>query len=100
MSHYVLRRSVWWLRRRFSFLPLLRRNGSENYTDCPIASLIPRDGRRFPLVLSLPLWPKLRILPFQTLGLRVSRYLHFQDEGRIQMPDFSALYVQCVVMWI
>ena len=54
-------RSVFWPRKRSSYWPLPRLSVSVSSTLCRIESLIPGTGVRFPLLLSLVLWPRLRI---------------------------------------
>ena len=54
-------RGVFLPRKRSSYWPLPRLSVSGSSTLCRIESLIPGTGVRFPLLLSLVLWPRLRI---------------------------------------
>ena len=62
-------RSVFWHRKRSSYWPLPRLSVSVSSTLCRIESLIPGTGVRFPLLLSLVLWPRLKI-PSSSLAPR------------------------------
>ena len=57
-----------------SYWPLPRLSVSVSSTLCRIESLIPGTGVRFPLLLSLVLWPRLRIPLPLLLGLRAFQY--------------------------
>ena len=61
-------------RKRSSYWPLPRLSVSVSSTLCRIESLIPGTGVRFPLLLSLVLWPRLRIPLPLLLGLRAFQY--------------------------
>ena len=63
-------RSVFLPRQLSSYWPLPRLSVSVSSTLCRIESLIPGTGVRFPLLLSLVLWPRLRIPLPLLLGLR------------------------------
>ena len=67
-------RSVFWPRKLSSYWPLPRLSVSVSSTLCRIESLIPGTGVRFPLLLSLVLWPRLRIPLPLLLGLRAFQY--------------------------
>ena len=67
-------RSVFLPRKLSSYWPLPRLSVSVNSTLCRIESLIPGTGVRFPLLLSLVLWPRLRIPLPLLLGLRAFQY--------------------------
>ena len=67
-------RSVFLPRKRSSYWPLPRLSVSVSSTLCRIESLIPGTGVRFPLLLSLVLWPRLRIPLPLLLGLRAFQY--------------------------
>ena len=67
-------RSVFLPRKRSSFWPLPRLSVSVSSTLCCIESLIPGTGVRFPLLLSLVSWPRLRIPLPLLLGLRALQY--------------------------
>ena len=54
-------------------------------------SLIPGTGVRFPLLLSLVLWPRLRIPLPLLLGLRAFQYRPYQTRERIAMGDCCVL---------
>ena len=58
---------------------------------CRIESLIPGTGVRFPLLLSLVLWPRLRIPLPLLLGLRAFQYRPYQTRERIAMGDCCVL---------
>ena len=70
MSLCGLVKSVFWHRKLFSYWPLPRLSVSVSATLCRIESLIPGTGVRFPFLLSLVLWPRLRIPLPMLLGLR------------------------------
>ena len=80
-------RSVFWPRKRSSYWPLPRLSVSVSSTLCRIESLIPGTGVRFPLLLSLVLWPRLRIPLPLLLGLRAFQYRPYQMRERIAMGD-------------
>ena len=84
-------RSVFWPRKRSSYWPLPRLSVSVSSTLCRIESLIPGTGVRFPLLLSLVLWPKLRIPLPLLLGLRAFQYRPYQTRERIAMGDCCVL---------
>ena len=84
-------RSVFWPRKRFSYLPLPRLSVSVSSTLCCIESLIPGTGVRFPLLLSLVLWPRLRIPLPLLLGLKALQYRPYQTRDRITMGDYCVL---------
>ena len=65
-------RSVFLPRKFSSYWPLPRLSVSVSSTLCRIESLIPGTGVRCPLLLSLVLWPRLRIPLPLLLGLRLS----------------------------
>ena len=67
-------RSVFLPRKLSSYWPLPRLSVSVSSTLCRIESLIPGTGVRFPLLLSLVLWPRLRIPLPLLLGLRALQY--------------------------
>ena len=67
-------RSVFLPRKLSSYWPLPRLSVSVSSTLCHIESLIPGTGVRFPLLLSLVLWPRLRIPLPLLLGLRAFQY--------------------------
>ena len=67
-------RSVFLPRKLSSYWPLPRLSVSVSSTLCRIESLIPGTGVRFPLLLSLVLWPRLRIPLPLLLGLRAFQY--------------------------
>ena len=70
---------------------LPRLSVSVSSTLCRIESLIPGTGVRFPLLLSLVLWPRLRIpLPF-LLGLKALQYRPYQTRERFAMGDYCVL---------
>ena len=56
-----------------------------------IESLIPGTGVRFPLLLSLVLWPRLRIPLPLLLGLKALQYRPYQMRERIAMGDYCVL---------
>ena len=64
---------------------------SVSSTLCRIESLIPGTGVRFPLLLSLVLWPRLRIPLPLLLGLRAFQYRPYQTRERIAMGDCCVL---------
>ena len=78
-------RSVFWHRKRSSYWPLPRLSVSVSSTLCRIESLIPGTGVRFPLLLSLVLWPRLRIPLPLLLGLRAFQYRPYQTRERIAL---------------
>ena len=84
-------RSVFWHRKRSSYWPLPRLSVSVSSTLCRIESLIPGTGVRFPLLLSLVLWPRLRIPLPLLLGLRAFQYRPYQTRERIAMGDWCVL---------
>ena len=84
-------RSVFWPRKRSSYWPLPRLSVSVSSTLCRIESLIPGTGVRFPLLLSLVLWPRLRIPLPLLLGLRAFQYRPYQTRERIAMGDCCVL---------
>ena len=84
-------RSVFWPRKRSSYWPLPRLSVSVSSTLCRIESLIPGTGVRFPLLLSLVLWPRLRIPLPLLLGLRALLYRPYQTRERIAMGDCCVL---------
>ena len=92
MSLCGLVRSVFWHRKLSSCWPLPRLSVSVSSTLCRIESLIPGTGGRFPLLLSLVLWPRLRIPLPLLLGLRAFQYRPYQTRERIAMGD---CYVLC-----
>ena len=61
-------------RKLSSYWPLPRLSVSVSSTLCRIESLIPGTGVRFPLLLSLVLWPRLKIPLPLLLGLRALQY--------------------------
>ena len=67
--------------------PLPRLSVSVSSTLYRIVSLIPGTGVRFPLLLSLVLWPRLRIPLPLLLGLRAFQYQPYQTCKRIAMGD-------------
>ena len=67
-------RSVFLPRKHSSYWPLPRLSVSVSSTLCRIECLIPGTGVRFPLLLSLVLWPRLRIPLPLLLGLRAFQY--------------------------
>ena len=87
-------RSIFWPRKRSSYWPLPRLSVSVSSTLCRIESLIPGTGVRFPLLLSLVLWPRLRIPLPLLLGLRAFQYRPYQTRERIAMGDCCVLYGQ------
>ena len=84
-------RSVFWPRKRSSYWPLPRLSVSVSSTLCRIESLIPGTGVRFPLFLSLVLWPRLRIPLPLLLGLKALQYRPYQTRERIAMGDYCVL---------
>ena len=84
-------RIVFWPRKRSSYWPLPRLSISVSSTLCRIESLIPGTGVRFPLLLSLVLWPRLRIPLPLLLGLRAFQYRPYQTRERIAMGDCCVL---------
>ena len=84
-------RSVFWPRKRSSYWPLPRLSISVSSTLCRIESLIPGTGARFPLLLSLVLWPRLRIPLPLLLGLKAFQYRPYQTRERIAMGDYCVL---------
>ena len=92
MSLCRLVRSVFWHRKLSSCWPLPRLSVSVSSTLCRIESLMPGTGVRFPLLLSLVLWPSLRIPLPLLLGLRAFQYRPYQTCERIAMGD---CYVLC-----
>ena len=84
-------RSVFWPRKLSSYWPLPRLSVSVSSTLCRIESLIPGTGVRFPLLLSLVLWPRLRIPLPLLLGLRAFQYRPYQTRERIAMGDYCVL---------
>ena len=86
------KKSVFWHRKRFSYWPLPRLSVSVSSTLCRIKSLIPGTGVRFPFLLSLVLWPRLRIPLPLLLGLRAFLYRPYQTREIIAMGD---CYVLC-----
>ena len=92
MSRCGLVKSVFWHRKRFSYWPLPRLSVSVSSTLCRIESLIPGTEVRFPFLLSLVLWPRLRIPPPLLLGLRAFLYRPYQTREIIAMGD---CYVLC-----
>ena len=85
-------KSVFWHRKRFSYWPLPRLSVSVSSTLCRIESLIPGTGVRFPSLLSLVLWSRLRIPLPLLLGLRAFQYRPYQTREIIAMGD---CYVLC-----
>ena len=79
------------LRKRSSYWPLPRLSVSVSSTLCRIESLIPGTGVRFPLLLSLVLWPRLRIPLPLLLGLKALQYRPYQTRERIAMGDYCVL---------
>ena len=77
--------------KRSSYWPLPRLSVSVSSTLCRIESLIPGTGVRFPLLLSLVLWPRLRIPLPLPLGLRAFQYRPYQTRERIAMGDCCVL---------
>ena len=84
-------RSVFWPRKHSSYWPLPRLSVSVSSTLCRIESLIPGTGVRFPLLLSLVLWPRLRIPLPLLLSLRALQYRPYQTRERIAMGDYCVL---------
>ena len=84
-------RSVFGPRKRSSYWPLPQLSVSVSSTLCRIESLIPGTGVRFPLLLSLVLWPRLRIPLPLLLGLKALQYRPYQMRGRIAMGDYCVL---------
>ena len=84
-------RSVFWPRKRSSYWPLPLLSVSVSSTLCRIESLIPGTGVRFPLLLSLVLWPRLRIPLPLLLGLKALQYRPYQTRERIAMGDYCVL---------
>ena len=78
-------------RKRSSYWPLPRLSVSVSSTLCRIESLIPGTGVRFPLLLSLVLWPRLRIPLPLLLGLKAFHYRPYQTRERIAMGDYCVL---------
>ena len=76
----------------FSYWPLPRLSVSVSYTLYRAESLIPGTGVRFPFVLSLVLWPRLRIPLPLLLSLRAFLYRPYQTREIIAMGD---CYVLC-----
>ena len=85
-------KSVFWHRKCFSYWPLPRLSVSVSSTLCRIESLIPGAGVRFPFLLSLVSWPRLRIPLPLLLGLRAFQYRPYQTREIIAMGD---CYVLC-----
>ena len=84
-------RNVFLPRKLSSYWPLPRLSVSVSSTLCRIESLIPGTGVRFPLLLSLVLWPRLRIPLPLLLGLRAFQYRPYQTRERIVMGDYCVL---------
>ena len=92
MSLCRLVRSVFWHRKLSSYWPLPRLSVSVSSTLFRIESLIPGTGVRFPFLLSLVLWSRLRIPLPLLLGLRAFQYRPYQTREIIAMGD---CYVLC-----
>ena len=92
MSLCGLVMNVFWHRKLFSYWPLPRLSVSVSYTLYRTESLIPGTGVRFPFLLSLVLWPRLRIPLPLLLGLRAFQYRPYQTREIIAMGD---CYVLC-----
>ena len=80
------------LQKTLFLLALALLSVSVSSTLCRIESLIPGTGVRFPFLLSLVLWPRLRIPLPLLLGLRAFQYRPYQTREIIAMGD---CYVLC-----